>query len=580
MAATRLSRIPGSYSGDVGNEGDEFSAVRELELEKFITHKVSFSEINKAFDLILKVVTVLRLHLSPLGFFKWVTRNHKSVVSFPHRKRLIRYQCNAEALSLNLQKKLNRYAPISLTAELTGLPEDDKEALILLIHAARLMDDIFHQQVWFGNPSFREWLKGLAHLSCLDENEAFFTTADSAIGLLPESTKLIPGWNGIEYKAAFPMQKPAGASFYPPDMDKMEFELWAKGLSEYSGILTKAAELLHKADDLISSPTLKRFLHSKADAFLSNDYYDSDIACMELPIIPDEWCMTESFDPNNQDHQQIKGKHFEEDLMDMIDREADGSDSLEGFVVCHSIAGGTGSDCLRYLRSFNVPLMVLGGGGYTIQNVARCWCYETAVAVGVEPQNKLPYNEYYEYFGPDYTLHVEPSPLDNQNTPKDLEKIRKPKKSYNQNAFCLKCVDYGYVPSEQQRCTKSGHVIVGLVGFPSVGRSTLFQSTLLNTLTDTFSEVGSYVITYRGAKIQLLDLPGVIEGAKDGKGRGRQTSIVFSLDEGTALLHKAHAIFSIRDIHLPKFVFIPYHSFAFIKLKYRFSPNANPNFFS
>ncbi|KAI3792889.1 hypothetical protein L2E82_06780 [Cichorium intybus] len=251
-----------------------------------------------------------------------------------------RYQCNVEALSLNLQKKLNRYAPISLTAELTGLTEDDKEALILLIHAARLMDDIFHQQVWFSNPSLREWLKGRAHLShfdklkwsyysinkspwsCLDENEAFLTTADSAIRLLPESTKPIPGWNGIEYKAAFPMQKPAGASFYPPDMDKMELELWAKGLSgdekqdatgffsvikrhsdsmhfnnkvspatdlysipysqEYSGILAKAAELLHTAGDLTSSPSLKRFLHSKADAFLSNDYYDSDIAWMEL----------------------------------------------------------------------------------------------------------------------------------------------------------------------------------------------------------------------------------------------------------------------------------------------------------
>lgn len=38
-----------------------------------------------------------------------------------------------------------------------------------------------------------------------------------------------------------------------------------------------------------------------------------------------------------------QGKSFEEDLMDMIDREADGSDSLEGFVLCHSIAGGTGS---------------------------------------------------------------------------------------------------------------------------------------------------------------------------------------------------------------------------------------------
>ncbi|GJW21629.1 histone deacetylase 6 [Tanacetum coccineum] len=102
-----------------------------------------------------------------------------------------------------------------------------------------------------------------------------------------------------------------------------------------------------------------------------------------------------------------------------------GADSLAGDRLgCFNLSVKGHADCLRYLRSFNVPLMVLGGGGYTIRNVARCWCYETAVAVGVEPDNKLPYNEYYEYFGPDYTLHVEPSPLDNQNTPKDLEKIR------------------------------------------------------------------------------------------------------------------------------------------------------------
>lgn len=102
-----------------------------------------------------------------------------------------------------------------------------------------------------------------------------------------------------------------------------------------------------------------------------------------------------------------------------------GADSLAGDRLgCFNLSVKGHADCLRFLRSFNVPLMVLGGGGYTIRNVARCWCYETAVAVGVEPDNKLPYNEYYEYFGPDYTLHVEQGQMENKNSPKDLEKIR------------------------------------------------------------------------------------------------------------------------------------------------------------
>ena len=49
---------------------------------------------------------------------------------------------------------------------------------------------------------------------------------------------------------------------------------------------------------------------------------------------------------------------------------------------------------------------------------------QTAVAVGVEPENNLPYNEYYEYFGPDYTLHVETCNMENLNSPKEMENIR------------------------------------------------------------------------------------------------------------------------------------------------------------
>ncbi|GFQ08183.1 histone deacetylase 6 [Phtheirospermum japonicum] len=102
-----------------------------------------------------------------------------------------------------------------------------------------------------------------------------------------------------------------------------------------------------------------------------------------------------------------------------------GADSLSGDRLgMFNLSVKGHADCVRFLRSFNVPLMVLGGGGYTLRNVARCWCYETAVPVDVEPDNKLPYNEYFEYYGPDYTLHVEPSNMENLNKSKDLENKR------------------------------------------------------------------------------------------------------------------------------------------------------------
>ncbi|WOL11743.1 histone deacetylase 6 [Canna indica] len=99
------------------------------------------------------------------------------------------------------------------------------------------------------------------------------------------------------------------------------------------------------------------------------------------------------------------------------------------------------ADCLRYLRSFNIPMMVLGGGGYTMRNVARCWCYETAIAVDVELDNDLPYNEYYEYFGPDYKLHIQPATMRNKNSRKHLEKIR--------NQLMAQLSEIEHVPSVQ-----------------------------------------------------------------------------------------------------------------------------------
>jgi len=43
--------------------------------------------------------------------------------------------------------------------------------------------------------------------------------------------------------------------------------------------------------------------------------------------------------------------------------------------------------CVEFMRRFNIPLLMVGGGGYTIRNVARCWTYETSLALNVEIAN-------------------------------------------------------------------------------------------------------------------------------------------------------------------------------------------------
>ncbi|KAJ1388380.1 Ureohydrolase domain superfamily [Sesbania bispinosa] len=102
-----------------------------------------------------------------------------------------------------------------------------------------------------------------------------------------------------------------------------------------------------------------------------------------------------------------------------------GADSLSGDRLgCFNLSIKGHAECVKYMRSFNVPLLLLGGGGYTIRNVARCWSYETAIALGIELDNKMPQHEYYEYFGPDYTLHVAPSNMENKNSRHLLDEIR------------------------------------------------------------------------------------------------------------------------------------------------------------
>ncbi|GLI66349.1 hypothetical protein VaNZ11_010132 [Volvox africanus] len=105
-----------------------------------------------------------------------------------------------------------------------------------------------------------------------------------------------------------------------------------------------------------------------------------------------------------------------------------GADSLAGdkLGVFNLSIPGHGR-CHAFLRAFGLPLLVLGGGGYKVKNVARCWAYETGVLLGVESSmsDMLPPNDYFEVFGPDYRLAPTLAPAKpNQNKRETLDKIR------------------------------------------------------------------------------------------------------------------------------------------------------------
>lgn len=197
-----------------------------------------------------------------------------------------------------LQRRVAQFAPATLDFDDSQLQSWEKQVLKKLIEASFVLHDIFALQVSEKVPQWRAQLE-----------------AESGAGKAAaiEYFEIMVGpWDRLQHDEPFLKvgAKPPGAGYYPEDMKKEEFEqhiaanpghkaaftdyftvirrtpqgrLTAISYSDhYRDELQRAAKLLHEAADLSQNASLKDFLHKRADAFLSNDYYASDVAWMDL----------------------------------------------------------------------------------------------------------------------------------------------------------------------------------------------------------------------------------------------------------------------------------------------------------
>ncbi|OQR76576.1 histone deacetylase 3-like [Tropilaelaps mercedesae] len=122
-----------------------------------------------------------------------------------------------------------------------------------------------------------------------------------------------------------------------------------------------------------------------------------------------------------------------------------GADSLAGDRLgCFNLSIKGHGECVRFVRDLNIPLLVLGGGGYTLRNVARAWTNETAILVDEQVSPEIPYNEYLEFFAPDFSLYPDVNTRqENANSKQYLEAIIK------YTTENLRCLDHA--PSVQMQ---------------------------------------------------------------------------------------------------------------------------------
>ncbi len=204
---------------------------------------------------------------------------------------------STQEAGMTLAEKVKQFAPTEIRYDHDLLNERQKVVLEKLFRAAQIMDTLFLKQVYDKNEEIARTLAADTTV----EGRARKTYFDIMFG----------PFDRLDHDKPFygTAAKPAGANFYPADMSKEEFEKWlsnhpgdrAAFTSEFTVIrrrgdtlvaipyseyykeeLTRAAALLREAARYADNPSLKKYLLSRADAFLSNDYFRSDMDWMDL----------------------------------------------------------------------------------------------------------------------------------------------------------------------------------------------------------------------------------------------------------------------------------------------------------
>jgi hypothetical protein len=196
-----------------------------------------------------------------------------------------------------IKEKIAKFVPVDIQYDESLLSEREKVVLEKLYRASKIMDELFLEQVYSKNSKIK--------------SELMADNSDEAKVKLELFNIMFGPFDRLEDNAPFMGKnaKPLGANFYPEDMTKEEFEKWIKDnpndektfTSEFTVIrrnngkltaipyseyfkskLTEASQLLKEAAEFADNASLKKYLLSRADAFLSNDYYQSDMDWMDL----------------------------------------------------------------------------------------------------------------------------------------------------------------------------------------------------------------------------------------------------------------------------------------------------------